>query len=108
MLYWAEGDSKINNPCRFNNTNSQMIALYTKFLTKTLNVPLEKLRIALILYPDLSIKKCISFWAKITGISNHQFYKPQVIKGRHPTKRLINGICMVVCNSRQLKEKINL
>lgn len=106
MLYWGEGDSKIKNPFRLSNTDPRMIALYTEFLTKSLNIPRENLRSTIILYPDLSEKKCMNFWAATIGIPKSQFYKTQFIKGRHPTKRLSNGICMITCGNRQIKEKI--
>ncbi len=106
MLYWAEGDSKIENPFRLTNASPKMIALYTKFLTQTLKVPKENLRATVILYPDLSKEECMKFWAKTIGISESQFYKTQFIKGHHPTKRLSKGICMIMCGGRQLKEKI--
>jgi hypothetical protein len=75
-------------------------------LITSLNVPKENLRATLILYPDLSEERCINFWARIIGIPKSQFYKTQFIKGRHPTKRLAHGICMIMCGNRQLKEKI--
>lgn len=106
MLYWAEGDSKIKNPIRLSNTDPRMIALYIKFLTKSLKISKEKLRSTIILYPDLSEKKCIDFWTAVEGIPKSQFYKTQFIKGRHPTKRLTHGICMIIFSSRQIKEKI--
>lgn len=56
MIYWGEGDSKIKNPIRLSNTDPRMIALYTKFLTKSLNILKENLRPTIILYPDLSEK----------------------------------------------------
>lgn len=105
-LYWAEGDSKIGNPFRLSNTDPKMISLYVNFLIRVLNIPKENLRAALILYPDLFEEKCIKFWAKIIGIPKSQFYKTQFIKGSHPTKRLSNGICMIICGNRQSKEKI--
>jgi len=106
MIYWGEGDSKIKNPIRLSNTDPRMIALYTKFLTKCLNIPKGNLRPTVILYPDLSERKCINFWATTIGIPKSQFYKTQFIKGKHPTKRLSNGICMIACSNRQIKEKI--
>ena len=108
MLYWAEGDSKIKNPFRLTNTDPRMMALYTKFLIGTLNISKDNLRIAIILYPDLSEKKCISFWSKILNIPKSQFYKTQFIKGRHPTKRLSKGICTIIIRNRQLKEKVSI
>lgn len=106
MMYWGEGDSKIKNPFRLSNTDPRMIALYTKFLTESLNIPKDNLRPTIILYPDLSEEKCMNFWAATIGIPKSQFYKTQFIKGKHPTKRLSNGICMITCGNRQIKEKI--
>ena len=106
IIYWGEGDSKIKNPFRLSNTDPRMIALYTKFLNKSLNIPKENLRSTIILYPDLSEEKCMNFWATTIGIPKSQFYKTQFIKGKHPTKRLSNGICMITCGNRQIKEKI--
>ena len=108
MLYWAEGDSKLKNPVRFTNTDPRMIALYTKFLIKTLNVPKKKLRATIIIYPDLQENKCVSFWSNVTDLPRSQFYKTQFIKGKHPTARLSNGICMIMFSDRQLKEKITI
>ncbi|MEK9180250.1 MAG: helix-turn-helix domain-containing protein [Patescibacteria group bacterium] len=106
MLYWAEGDNKPGNPFRLTNTNSKIISLYTKFLVDVLKIPKENIRCGLILYPDLSEKICLSFWSQIIGIPKTQFYKTQVIGGRHPSKRLSNGICMIICGNRLLKEKV--
>lgn len=106
MIYWGEGDSKAGNPFRLSNTDPRMIALYTRFLTESLNIPKENLRSTIILYPDLSEEKCIDFWAKTMEIPKSQFYKTQFIKGKHPTKRLSNGICMITCGNRQIKEKV--
>lgn len=105
MLYWAEGDNKPRNPFRLSNTDPRMIKLYVKFLIESLNVPKENIRLGLILYPDLIEDKCINFWSENTNIHKSQFYKTQFIQGRHPTKRLSYGICMVTCGNRQLKEK---
>ena len=60
----------------------------------------------LILYPDLSEKKCKDFWSKTSGIPISNFKKTQLIKGKHPTKKLTYGICIIQMNSRGLKEKL--
>lgn len=106
MLYWAEGDNKFKSHFRFTNTDHRMIALYLKFLTNLVKVKKEDVRIGLILYPDLSEKQCINFWSKITNIPRRQFYKVQFIKGKHPTKRLSHGICMVMGGNQQIKERM--
>ena len=106
MLYWGEGDSKPKNPIRLTNSSAQMIALYTKFLRHALEVPKEKIRAGLILYKDISREQAEKFWSVAAGLPRNQFYKTQYIGGRHPTKRLENGICMIIVNSAYLKEKI--
>ena len=67
----------------------------------------EKIRLSLIIYPDLDDEDCKKFWNNKTKISLKQFDKSSVIYGRHPTKRLKNGICIIRVNSSPgLKEKI--
>lgn len=107
MLYWGEGDSKMENGCvRLSNTNEKMIKIFSLFLQKICKIPREKIRLYMILYPDLRESVCKKFWSKSSGIPENQFIKTQYIKGRHPTKRLQNGICMIHIGSRGLKEKI--
>lgn len=77
-------------------------------LISTLNQPKNKIRATLILYPDLDEEKCIDYWSKKIALPKSQFYKTQFIKGKHPTKRLSWGICMLGCGSGQLKEKLLL
>ena len=107
MLYWGEGDSKLENSIvRISNTSPEMIRLFALFLQKICLIPKEKLRMSLILYPDLKEKKCKQFWSFASGVSENQFTKTQFIQGRHPTKRLTNGIGIIYVSSRELKEKI--
>ena len=107
MLYWGEGDSKIeNSSVRMSNTSTDIIRLFVLFLQMICSVPKEKIKMALILYPDLNEKKCKNFWSKKSGIPENQFIKTQFIKGKHPTKRLTNGIALIYFTSRELKEKI--
>ena len=106
MLYWAEGDSVLKNPLRFTNTSASMISLYVKFLINVLSIPKEDLRANIILYKDLADRKNIDFWSKTSTIPKNQFYKTQYIQGRHKTRRLINGICMIIYSKRIIKEKM--
>ncbi len=105
-MYWAEGDNQVKNPVKFANTDPRMVALFTKFATEAIGIPRSKLRISLIIYPDIDPVACKTYWAKIVGIPHSQFHKTQVIKGRHPTRRLLNGVCMIYLGSRQLKQKL--
>lgn len=105
-LYWGEGDSKLGNPLRLSNTNPQMIMVYIRFLRVVMGIPDSKIRIGLILYPDLSDEECKIFWSKTMDLPIENFMKTQFIEGHHPTKRLAHGICMVVVNSRAAKLKM--
>ncbi|MBI2024862.1 MAG: hypothetical protein HYT03_02130 [Candidatus Harrisonbacteria bacterium] len=106
MLYWGEGDNKSKWVIRLSNTDHRMIALYVRFLTKTLRIKKIKIKIGLILYPDLDEQRCVSFWSRVTNIPLIQFYKTQFIRGHHPTTRLKNGICMVSFSDSYLKRKV--
>jgi hypothetical protein len=106
-LYWAEGDSKLENgQVKLVNTDPRMIPLFVKFLRKVAKVPRDKISAWMILYPDLLEEKNKFFWSKISGIPFKKFQKTQFIKGRHPTKKVEHGMCVIQVNSRGLKEKI--
>lgn len=107
MLYWGEGDSNIKNCCvRLANSDPKMIALFFKFLKEIAKIPEEKIKLHLILYPDLDDKTCKEFWNQKTGIKIEQFIKSSYIQGRHPTKKLTNGIAIIYLGNRGFKEKL--
>lgn len=106
MLYWGEGDKTMKNGrVRLVSSEPNMIKIFYSFL-KRIAVPEKKIRIWLLLYPDLieSVQK--NFWSKAIGISSDNFNKSIFIKGRHPTRRLSYGVCNIEIYSRGLKEKI--
>jgi len=107
MLYWGEGDSNIQNcSIRLANSDSKMTALFFKFLKEIARIPEEKIKINLILYPDLDDDKCKEFWSQKTGVKISQFIRSTYIKGKHPTKRLTNGIAIIYFTNRGFKEKL--
>jgi hypothetical protein len=107
MLYWGEGDSNLKNGhVGFTNTNHHMMRIYSAFLSKVCLVKPEAIKAQMILYPDLDEGRCLSFWSEVINVPATQFYKTQYIQGRHPTKRLSHGICMIRFADRRLKEKI--
>ena len=107
MLYWGEGDSSLKRQVKLANTDPRMIVVFKKFLLDVCKIPKENIFVILTIYPDLSEKKCKKFWSTKTKIPLNQFAKSQVIYGRHPTRRLENGICTIrAAKSVSLKEKI--
>jgi len=105
IIYWTEGD-KISPSFRVTNTDPLMIKLFVRFLLEICRMPKNKIRINLLLYPDLNPDSCISYWSKETGLDSEHFAKSTVIQGRHKTRKLQYGICILYLPSRFLKEKM--
>src|SRR3989344_6317886 len=69
MLYWGEGDKKIENSnIRLGNSEPGMIKVFYLFLTKVMGIPTEKIRFNLLLYPDLADMPMRKLWSTTTGI----------------------------------------
>lgn len=106
MLYWGEGDKASRNRVALTNTDPKMIKIFTFFLQDICKIDRKRLKIWLLLYPDLKEVECKKFWKKYAGLGSFFFNKSIVINGRHKTKRLHHGVCTVVVSSRYLKEKM--
>lgn len=106
-LYWGEGDKVFKNGIvRISNIDSKILQIFNDFLQKICRVKVEKIGVSVLLYPDLSSAKCLKFWSEGIRISEDRFYKPTVVKGRHKTKRLGNGVCVVSVHDKYLKKKM--
>lgn len=107
MLYWGEGDkSQVRNGVRLANTDSQLIRLYIFFLTHACRIPIERIKAHILVYPDLDESKCIQYWANASGLPESNFTKCTKIIGRHKTRRLLWGVCLVAVSSTYFKEKV--
>lgn len=106
MLYWGEGDKTSDHQVRFTNTDPDMVRLYVFFLTHGLRIPKRKIGVHLLLYPDLDDWLCRVYWMQATGLSKEHFMKSTVIQGKHKTRRLSFGICMVHVSSSYVKTKV--
>ncbi|NOY35358.1 MAG: hypothetical protein GXP44_00270 [bacterium] len=106
-LYWGEGDnSRSTGIVRISNTDFAVIKIFSDFLVKFCDVDKKKIRIWLLLYPNLDEQECKQKWIKKTKIPAENFYKTQVIKGKHKTKRLPYGVGNIIISNKCLKEKI--
>ena len=106
MLYWGEGGKSPRDGVKFTNTDAKMIAFYVEFLKKACQIPESRIKGHLLLYPDLEERTCRSYWSKISGIPQENFTKNTIIVGRHKTRRLNWGICMVTVSSFYFKQKV--
>lgn len=107
MLYLGEGDSKIENSMvRLSNVTPEIIRLFAKFLIEICGVPQDRIRVSMILYPDLAESECKAFWVQQLGLPVENFHKTQYIIGRHKKNKLSYGVCNLCVCSRELKEKV--
>lgn len=106
MLYWGEGDKVTRQVVKLTNTDAEMMKLFTFFLKNVCQIPIHKIRAQILVYPDLEETECLNYWAEATGIPPDRFIKSSHIQGRHKTRRLGHGICMVYVSSTYFKVKI--
>lgn len=107
VIYWGEGDKRLDNGIlRIANTDCLMLKVFIKFLEDIINIPKEKIKLWLLLYPDLNESKCKEYWSKELNISKDQFIKSQYIIGKEKNRRVSYGVCYVQIYSREIKEKV--
>src|SRR3989344_3066288 len=107
MLYWGEGDKKVeNSQVKLSNSEPGMIKVFYLFLIEVMKIPSEKIKINLLLYPDLADMPLRNLWSIATGIPLSQFKKSVYIQGRHPARRLSYGVGNIRVGGRKYKEKI--
>ncbi len=107
MLYWGEGDKKLRNGIvRIANTDYRMLKIFIAFLINSCRTQPKKIRVWLLLYPDLDEKKCKKYWSRMLNVPKKQFVKSQYILGRERKRKVDYGVCTVQVYSRELKEKI--
>ena len=109
MLYLEEGDKSINNNnghLRICNTDPFVLKIFIKFLIMFCDIKIEKIRFWLLCYPDHNIEKCLNWWSESIKINRSQFYKTQVIQGRHKEKKLLYGVGNITITSAFLKTKV--
>lgn len=106
-LYWAEGNLKNRNSLRFGNSNSLMIKTIMKFFREACNIPSEKIKARIHLYPQINQKEATNYWMKITILPRVNFQPPQIqvsraSKGRRPRNTLPYGTLHLTVNNTEL------
>lgn len=106
MLYLGEGDKPTRHLIRLANIDFDTHKIFINFLKKFIKIKTENLRCGILLYPDLNIEECKKKWSKELEIPLENFYKTQIIQGKHKTKRLHYGVGLVIVISSFLKRKL--
>ena len=87
-LYLTEGNTKNKNSVRFSNSNPALVKIFVKFLKVVCGVEQDKIKLSLIVYPDVSKKKVKEYWANFLDLPVEQFTKTTVLKNRnHPSSK---------------------
>lgn len=106
MLYWGEGDKLTRHLTKITNTDPNLIRLYVFFLKKVCRIPEGKIKAQILVYPDLNEEDCRKYWSRESGIDLKYFTKSSTIQGRHKTRRIAYGVCMVCISSTYFKVKV--
>lgn len=107
MLYWGEGDkSMANNMARVANADPRVLKLIKLFFETYFNIPENKLKIWLLLYPNNGIQESINYWSKEVGMRKENFYKSQIIKGKSTKRSLPYGVGNVILSNKYIKTQI--
>ncbi len=99
VLYLGEGGkSWKKDSLYFGNADPAVIELYLKLLRYCYSLDGSKFRCTVQCRADQDPAKLQKFWARITGIPNKQFYKPQVDRrtvGKPTAKVDYKGVCRI-------------
>ena len=86
-LYWGEG-TKYEGDVGFTNSDPDTIRMIMRFFRESCKVPERKFRARLSIHPksrhkyNISEKKALCFWSKITKIPLSQFHKTSFYKNK--------------------------
>lgn len=109
FLYWGEGNKAARQTVSINNTDPSVLRFSLRWMTKSLKIPENKIKVYLHLYKDMDIKKETSFWSKTLKIPRTRFAKPYI---KNTKKTDINhkgyghGTCGIRVDNTRLKERI--
>jgi len=106
--YYGEGDKMTKGVIRFANIEFGLHKIFINFIATFLKIDMKYLRFGILLYPDLNIEECRAKWSQELNIPLSNFHKPQIIHGRHKTKRLHFGVGSTIFSSSFLKKKLLL
>lgn len=107
VIYWGEGDKNFaNGSVRVSNIDERMLRKFNEFLKDICKTNTKKIKAGILLYPDLNHEKCLKFWSKKINIPRSHFFKSTVIKGKHKTKKVTNGVCSIQVADKYLKKKM--
>lgn len=110
-LYWAEGNKKNRWCVRFSNSDPEIIKTMMRFFREVCNIPDEKIKARIHLYPRINHQKTTNYWIKITRLPKKNFQKPQTqisraSKGKRPRNTLPYGTLHLTAGNTEMACKV--
>jgi len=109
-LYWAEGDKRSRWRLDFSNSEPAAIRLMMKFFREICEVPEEKFKPWVQIHQNISAKKAIGFWSKITNIPPDRFtiqnQTSKSSKSKRPGDRLPYGTLHIRIHGGELANRV--
>jgi hypothetical protein len=102
-IYAVAGDKTENNLVRVSSTDPAVLKLFRDFLERYHPAAFSKLRVSVLLYPDLKFFPTLEYWRTSLNLPPERFYKPTMIKGSHKAKRLQYGVATLIISSKSFK-----
>ncbi len=107
FLYWGEGGKTSRSQVSISNSDPKVLVFAKKWLTTVFTVPVNKIRIRLTLYENMSILKEKLFWSKLLDISVSQFRKVRIKEGNGKSNSgFRHGTCELVISDTKVKTRI--
>jgi len=107
-LYIGEG-SKSYEIVQIVNSDPQVIRLALKWFREVCNLDNKNITVALHIYPDSNLKKCMEFWSKTTQLPKENFRKTQIDtrknKSSQKRNKLPYGTAHITIISNGVSEK---
>lgn len=110
-LYWGEGYKNFNLKSGaypyicFGNSDPEMIVIFVSFLEKIIRVPRERMAGQVMIYPNLSPTKSVSFWQGLTQIPKerirYQVALSRASQKKRPKNLLPYGTMQIRVSQRQ-------
>ena len=107
MLYAGEGDKSDTVSIKFVNCDFSLHKIFKYFMINYLEKDSTKFKFSMLLYPDLDQESCYLKWSSELNINRENFYKTQVIQGRHKTKRLQFGVGTIILVGTKYKRRLS-
>lgn len=108
-LYWGESSKYNPISIRLTNSDPSLLRTFIKFLREVCGVNAEKIRLWLIIHPDISSEKAEEYWSYQLNVPLSQFSKTIVIdhhgNGTYK-KKSIYGTATVCVHNMKLRQII--